>query len=83
MFSVNVVNEVRFGCLFMSSRQEGGADSKRFHALENVLYEAVSSASSWLDGAENELISGPMLLSDDSETHLGHLEVRQAFNIVF
>ncbi|XP_043075052.1 nesprin-1 isoform X1 [Puntigrus tetrazona] len=54
--------------------QTSGADSKRAHALKRTLYEAVSSASSWLDSAENELVSGPILLSDDSETHLGHLE---------
>ncbi|XP_016311636.1 nesprin-1-like isoform X6 [Sinocyclocheilus anshuiensis] len=54
--------------------QTSGADSKRAHALKRALYEAVSSASSWLDNAENELVSGPILLSDDSETHLGHLE---------
>uniref|UniRef100_A0A8C2KL13 Spectrin repeat containing, nuclear envelope 1a n=1 Tax=Cyprinus carpio TaxID=7962 RepID=A0A8C2KL13_CYPCA len=59
---------------FMSSPQTGGADSKRAHALKRALYEAVSSASSWLDNAENDLVSGPVLLSDDSETHLGHLE---------
>ncbi|XP_073712130.1 nesprin-1 isoform X2 [Misgurnus anguillicaudatus] len=59
---------------FSKELEEGGTDSKRVNALEKVLYEAVSSASSWLDSAENELISGPMLLSDDSETHLGHLE---------
>ncbi|XP_067272909.1 nesprin-1 isoform X4 [Pseudorasbora parva] len=53
---------------------QGAADNKRAHALERALYEAVSSASSWLDNAENELVSGPVLLSDDSETHLGHLE---------
>lgn len=65
-------------CSFMSSPQTGGADSKRSCALEKALYEAVSSASSWLDNAENELVSGPLLLSDDSETHLGHLEVRHS-----
>ncbi|XP_052391485.1 nesprin-1 isoform X1 [Carassius gibelio] len=54
--------------------QTGGADSKRAHALKRALYEAVSSASSWLDSAENELVPGPILLSDDSETHLDHLE---------
>lgn len=59
----------------MSSPQTGGADCKRASDLEKALYEAVSSASSWLDNAENELVSGPLLLSDDSETHLGHLEV--------
>uniref|UniRef100_A0A8C1T5H7 Spectrin repeat containing, nuclear envelope 1a n=1 Tax=Cyprinus carpio TaxID=7962 RepID=A0A8C1T5H7_CYPCA len=54
--------------------QTSGADIKRAHALKRALYEAVSTTSSWLDNAENELVSGPILLSDDSETHLGHLE---------
>ncbi|TSR99415.1 Nesprin-1 [Bagarius yarrelli] len=44
------------------------------HTRENILYDAVSSASTWLDGAENTLLSGPVLLSDDSETQLCHLE---------
>uniref|UniRef100_A0A8C1T930 Spectrin repeat containing, nuclear envelope 1a n=1 Tax=Cyprinus carpio TaxID=7962 RepID=A0A8C1T930_CYPCA len=55
--------------------QTSGADIKRAHALKRALYEAVSTTSSWLDNAENELVSGPILLSDDSETHLGHLEL--------
>lgn len=46
------------------------------HAREKTLYEAVCSASTWLDGAENALLSGPVLLSDDSEIQLCHLEVR-------
>ncbi|TRY57107.1 hypothetical protein DNTS_023982 [Danionella cerebrum] len=54
--------------------QAGVADSNRAQSLERTLYEAVSSASTWLDNAENELASGPILLSDDSETHLVHIE---------
>lgn len=67
-----------FSYSFLYVLQTGGADTKRACALERALYEAVSSASSWLDNAENELVSGPILLSDDSETHLGHLEVRHS-----
>lgn len=52
------------------------ADSKHANTRERTLYEAVCSASTWLDGAENTLLSGPVLLSDDSEVQLGHLEVR-------
>lgn len=63
--------------LVLSSPQEGGADSKQTLALEATLYEAVSSASVWLDSAENTLLSGPLLLSDDSEIQLCHLEVRR------
>ncbi|XP_037393333.1 nesprin-1 isoform X3 [Pygocentrus nattereri] len=54
--------------------KEGGADSKQTQVLETTLYEAASAASGWLDSAENTLLSGPMLLSDDSEIQLCHLE---------
>ncbi|KAI5615121.1 nesprin-1 isoform X2 [Silurus asotus] len=47
---------------------------KHDHTRERTLYEAVCSASAWLDGAENSLLSGPVLLSDDSEVQLHHLE---------
>ncbi|KAF4071108.1 hypothetical protein AMELA_G00281340 [Ameiurus melas] len=50
------------------------ADVKHAQTREKTLYEAVCSASSWLDGAENSLLSGPVLLSDDSEIQLCHLE---------
>ncbi|XP_060722109.1 nesprin-1 isoform X2 [Tachysurus vachellii] len=50
------------------------ADVKHAHTREKSLYEAVCSASTWLDGAENTLLSGPVLLSDDSEIQLFHLE---------
>ncbi|KAF5900062.1 nesprin-1-like isoform X2, partial [Clarias magur] len=44
------------------------------HTRERNLYKAVCSASAWLDTAENSLLSGPVLLSDDSEVQLCHLE---------
>lgn len=55
------------------------ADVKHTHTREKTLYEAVCSASTWLDGAENSLLSGPVLLSDDSEIQLCHLEVRSCY----
>ncbi|XP_061559702.1 nesprin-1 isoform X16 [Phycodurus eques] len=42
--------------------------------LQQNLYGAVSAASAWLDAAENEMLSGPVLLSEDTETQLTHLE---------
>lgn len=43
--------------------------------IQQDLYAAVSAASSWLDAAENQLLAGPVLLSEDTETQLTHLEV--------
>lgn len=43
--------------------------------VQQELYAAVSAASSWLDAAENQLLSGPVLLSEDTETQLTNLEV--------
>lgn len=49
--------------------------SLRGTALQQDLYLAVSAASSWLDAAENQLLSGPVLLSEDTETQLANIEV--------
>lgn len=46
--------------------------------IQQDLYAAVSAASSWLDAAENQLLTGPVLLSEDTETHLTNLEVLQS-----
>ncbi|TNN68504.1 Nesprin-1 [Liparis tanakae] len=43
-------------------------------AVQQDLYAAVSAASSWLDAAENQLLAGPVLLSEDTETQLSNLE---------
>ncbi|XP_031731325.1 nesprin-1 isoform X8 [Anarrhichthys ocellatus] len=43
-------------------------------AVQQDLYAAVSAASSWLDAAENQLLSGPVLLSEDTETQLSNQE---------
>lgn len=66
--------------VFWSSSQAENSDSKlvgslRGTAVQHELYSAVSAASSWLDAAENQMLSGPVLLSDDTETQLTNLEV--------
>lgn len=66
-----------------SSLQAGG-DSKSAlslggAAVQQDLYAAVSAASSWLDAAENQLLSGPVLLSEDTEMQLTNLEVRRYY----
>lgn len=43
--------------------------------VQQDLYAAVSAASLWLDAAENQLLSGPVLLSEGTETQLTNLEV--------
>lgn len=66
--------------MFCFYLQVAGGDSKLAvslgeGAVQQDLYAAVSAASSWLDSAENQLLSGPVLLSEDTETQLCHLEV--------
>lgn len=57
----------------------GGGESKLIGSLrgsaQQDLYSAVSAASSWLDAAENQLLSGPVLLSEDTETQFANIEV--------
>uniref|UniRef100_A0A3B3YSL6 KASH domain-containing protein n=1 Tax=Poecilia mexicana TaxID=48701 RepID=A0A3B3YSL6_9TELE len=65
--------------LIYSSPQAAGGDGKLAASLgservQQDLYAAVSAASTWLDSAENQLLSGPILLSEDTETQLTNLE---------
>ncbi|XP_061097143.1 nesprin-1-like isoform X2 [Conger conger] len=53
--------------------QTGGAEKQSIH-LEQQLYAAVSASSSWLDGVESNLFSGPVLLAENAETHLCNQE---------
>lgn len=46
--------------------------------MEQQLYVAVSSTSSWLDGVENNVLSGPALLPENAESHLQEQEVQVA-----
>ena len=43
--------------------------------MEQQLYTAVSSTSSWLDGVENNVFSSSVLLAENAETHLQKQEV--------
>ncbi|XP_027140369.1 nesprin-1 isoform X4 [Larimichthys crocea] len=61
------------------AQEAASGDSKLVGSLggttvQQDLYAAVSAASSWLDAAENQLLSGPVLLSEDTETQLTNLE---------
>lgn len=44
--------------------------------MEQQLFAAVSSTSSWLDGVENNVFSGSVLLAENTETQLQEQEVR-------
>ncbi|KAM4529485.1 nesprin-1 isoform 3-T3 [Fundulus diaphanus] len=59
--------------------EAAGSDSKLAASfgserVQQDLYAAVSAASAWLDSAENHLLSGPVLLSEDTESQLTNLE---------
>ncbi|CAB1447010.1 unnamed protein product, partial [Pleuronectes platessa] len=61
------------------AQEAAGSDSKLAVSIGGVtvqqdLYSAVSGASFWLDAAENQLLSGPVLLLEDTETQLNSLE---------
>ncbi|MGH0176243.1 UNVERIFIED_CONTAM: hypothetical protein FKN15_004424 [Acipenser sinensis] len=56
------------------SSQAGGVEKKGLD-LELRLYNAVCASSSWLDGVENSLFAGPVLLAEDAETQLCNQEV--------
>lgn len=43
--------------------------------MEQQLYAAVSSTSSWLDGVENSVFSGSVPLAENAETQLQEQEV--------
>lgn len=54
------------------------SDELQIPQMEKQLYVAVSSASSWLDGVENVVLSGPVLLPENAETTLQEQEVNLA-----
>lgn len=43
--------------------------------MEQQLYVAVSSTSSWLDGVENNVLSGSVMLAENAESQLQEQEV--------
>ncbi|XP_067337447.1 nesprin-1 isoform X16 [Channa argus] len=60
----------------ISQEAAGGkhSGSSGVATVQQDLYTAVSAASSWLDAAENQLLSGPVLLTENTETQLTNLE---------
>lgn len=54
------------------------SDESQLPQMEKQLYVAVSSASSWLDGVENVVLSSPVLLPENAETTLQEQEVKLA-----
>ncbi|KPP77537.1 nesprin-1-like, partial [Scleropages formosus] len=59
-----------------ASSQPRGPE-KQSHLLQERLYAALSAATSWLDGVESSLFSGPVLLTQNAETRLYSQEVLQ------
>lgn len=57
------------------SLSKTGASEGKVIPMEQHLYQAVSATSSWLDGVENTLFSGPVLLTENAETQLQNQEV--------
>lgn len=57
--------------------------SMRGTSVQQQLYSAVSAASSWLDAAENQLLSGPVLLSENTETQLTNFEVVETLPLYY
>lgn len=56
-------------------KQPAGSETQ-VPQLEQQLYAAVSSTSSWLDGVENNIFSGSVLLPENAETQLQQQEVQ-------
>lgn len=54
--------------------QPGGGETQ-VPQMEQQLYTAVSSTSSWLDGVENNVLSGTVLLAGHAESQLQKQEV--------
>lgn len=62
--------------LLPSFLQPVAGDETQASAMEQQLYTAVSSTSSWLDGVENVVLSDSLLLADNVEAQLEKQEVR-------
>lgn len=57
--------------------QPGGGETQ-VAQMEQQLYTAVSSTSSWLDGVENNVFSSSVLLAENTDTQLEKQEVQSA-----
>lgn len=54
--------------------QSGGGETQ-VAQMEQQLYTAVSSTSSWLDGVENNVFSASVLIAENADTQLHKQEV--------
>lgn len=54
----------------------GGGGEKQLGQMEQQLYTAVLSTTSWLDGVENSVFSGSVLMAEKAEKQLQKQEVR-------
>ncbi|XP_032356678.1 nesprin-1 isoform X1 [Etheostoma spectabile] len=57
----------------MTTQASGG--EAQVAQMEQQLYTAVSSTSSWLDGVENNVFSGSVLLAENADTQLQKQEI--------
>uniref|UniRef100_A0A4W5RRV1 Spectrin repeat containing, nuclear envelope 1b n=1 Tax=Hucho hucho TaxID=62062 RepID=A0A4W5RRV1_9TELE len=71
--SLKMLYEVFSQTMKEMSCQTGASEGKVI-LMEQHLYQAVSATSSWLDGVENTLFSGPVLLTENAETQLQNQE---------
>lgn len=62
--------------------QSGGSE-RQVPQMEQQLYAAVSSTSSWLDGVENNIFSGSVLLAENTETQIQQQEVQEGLFLQF
>lgn len=69
-------------CKCLACPQPGGGETQ-VPQMEQQLYAAVSSTSSWLDGVENNVFSGSVLLAENTETQLQEQEVQSGLFVQF
>ncbi len=62
--------------------QPGGGETQ-VPQMEQQLFTAVSSTSSWLDTVENNVFSGSVLLAENAETQLQKQEVQSGLFVQF
>ncbi|MED6238399.1 hypothetical protein ATANTOWER_020000, partial [Ataeniobius toweri] len=55
--------------------QTGGGGETQVVQMEQQLFTAVSTTSSWLDGVENNVFSGSVLMAENAETQLQNQEI--------
>lgn len=75
LVNLNVAQGISHSNLPESVRTQSGGGEMQVVQMEQQLYTAVSSTCSWLDGVENNVFSGSVLLAENVETQLQKQEV--------